>query len=139
MPISGNFTGDSEEDVTIPEDSFGTSGIIGSREYPIQRDEVKSTIKTNFNSTLLRFPKSGTHLDEEGGGGKHYIGFVIGILTVVIVILVAAIVFIVIRNQRIKTVSGLTTIPTIRENAERIDCEKVRVNSLMLVRSRNSR
>lgn len=78
-------------------------------------------------------------MDEEGGGGKHYIGFVIGILTVVIVILVAAIVFIVIRNQRIKTVIGLTTIPTIGENAERIDCEKVRVNILMLVLNRNSR
>lgn len=65
-------------------------------------------------------------MDEGVGGGKHYIGFVIGILTVVIVILVAAIVFIVFRNQRIKTVEGVSAIPTIRDNAERIDCEKVR-------------
>lgn len=124
MPVLGNFTGDSEEDVTIPEDFFGSSGVVGSREFPFQRDEVKSTIKTN--STSLRSPKSGTDLDDQTGTGKHYIGFVIGILTVVILILVAAIVFIVFRNQKLKTIGHLTTIPSMGENSKRPDCEKVR-------------
>lgn len=40
---------------------------------------------------------------DKGSDGKHYIGFVIGVLSVVILMLVAAIIFIVIRNQRIKS------------------------------------
>lgn len=91
---------------------------------------MKSTTKSNHTLTLIRSPKAGTELKGEPGGGKHYIGFVIGILTVVIVILVAAIVFIVFRNQKLKMTGGLTAIPTIRDNLERIDCEKVRTLTL---------
>lgn len=40
---------------------------------------------------------------EKNSESKHYIGFVIGILSVVILMLVGAIIFIVIRNQRMKS------------------------------------
>lgn len=42
---------------------------------------------------------------------KQYIGPVIGILSVVIIILVGAIIFIVIRNQRIKSSPGHCALP----------------------------
>lgn len=88
VPVTGNYT-DVEEDVVIPD---------SSKEYPLQRDEVKTTSsKVNRNSAGTT-TKGGTN--EES---KQYIGFVIGILTVVILILLAAIVFIVFRNQRLKT------------------------------------
>lgn len=132
--MTANITGDSEEDVTIPEDTFGTSGIVESKEYPLQRDEVKSTLRTNQTSTLGS-PKKEVEADMDSGGGKHYIGFVIGVLTVVIVILVGAIVFIVFRNHRLKNVGGLTAIPSIRENLKRIDSEKVRLLENELLRS----
>lgn len=85
-----------EEDVAIPD---------SSKEYPLQRDEVKTTTgKVNRNSTVA-VTKGGTNEEP-----KQYIGFVIGILTVVILILLAAIVFIVFRNQRLKTSTPQSTI-----------------------------
>ncbi|KAK9692984.1 Protein tyrosine and serine/threonine kinase [Popillia japonica] len=94
--VTGNYT-DGEEDVTIPE--------VG-KEYPLQRDEVKTiATKVNRNSTTIRSTKGGTNEEP-----KQYIGFVIGVLSVVILILVAAIVFIVFRNQRLKTTTELSSI-----------------------------
>lgn len=94
--VTGNYT-DGEEDVTIPE--------VG-KEYPLQRDEVKTiATKVNRNSTTIRSTKGGTNEEP-----KQYIGFVIGVLSVVILILVAAIVFIVFRNQSLKTTTELSSI-----------------------------
>lgn len=107
--VSGNFT-DSEEDVPIPE---------SGREYPLQRDEVKSTSKA-MDSVVGPSTNAGTQEEP-----KHYIGFVIGILTVVILILVAAIVFIVFRNQRLKAAAALSVIPVIRNDLKRFESEKV--------------
>ena len=96
MVITGNFT-ETTEDIPIPD---------SGKEYPLQRDEVKSTSsKVNRNTTGVS-TKTGTNEEP-----KHYIGFVIGVLTVVILILVAAIVFIVFQNQRLKTTTGLTAVP----------------------------
>lgn len=115
MIVTGNFT-ETEEDTPIPE---------SGREYPLQRDEVKSTSKVNRNITGSS-TKSGTNEEP-----KYYIGFVIGILTVVILILVAAIIFIVFRNQRIKTTARLSEIPI--RNDKRFESEKVRWIDLFIV------
>lgn len=56
---------------------------------------------------LAVVPPSG----EKETESKQYIGPVIGILSVVIIILVGAIIFIVIRNQRIKSSPGHCALP----------------------------
>lgn len=108
MVITGNFT-ETTEDIPIPD---------SGKEYPLQRDEVKSTSSKVNRNTTGASTKSGTNEEP-----KHYIGLVIGILTVVILILVTAIVFIVFRNQRFKTTTGLTVVP---RSEKRIECDKVR-------------
>lgn len=85
--VSGNFT-EWEEDVEMPD---------SGREYPLQKDEVEVTSSKTSRNTAGASTKTGTN-DES----KQYIGFVIGVLTVVILILMAAIVFIVFRNHRLK-------------------------------------
>ncbi|KAJ8977817.1 hypothetical protein NQ317_007518 [Molorchus minor] len=109
VTVTGNFT-EAEADNPMPE---------SGREYPLQRDEVKSTTKVN-GSAAGQSTRSGT-----GEEPKHYIGFVIGILTVVILILVAAIVFIVFRNQRLKAAGSLSSIPPVRDDLQRFESEKV--------------
>ncbi|KAJ8925152.1 hypothetical protein NQ315_001337 [Exocentrus adspersus] len=109
--VSGNFTEDVEEDVQVPD---------SGREYPLQRDEVKSTSKSADAPSSPS--KADTGVPEEP---KHYIGFVIGVLTVVILVLVAAIVFIVFRNQRLKAAVGMSTLPVARTDLERFDSEKM--------------
>ncbi|XP_065160829.1 discoidin domain-containing receptor tyrosine kinase B isoform X2 [Atheta coriaria] len=134
--VSGNYT-TGEED-TIPESEYNIPdhNYVGEhtqykdddqdqgREYPLQRDEVKTiSAKTNFN----RHPggsASGSNADAAGSGNetKPYIGFVIGVLTVVILLLVGAIVFIVFRNQRIKL--NATRSATIqRDDIKRYDAD----------------
>ncbi|XP_068918044.1 discoidin domain-containing receptor 2 [Tenebrio molitor] len=105
--ITGNFT-ETTEDIPIPD---------SGKEYPLQRDEVKSTSSKVNRNTTGASTKSGTNEEP-----KHYIGLVIGILTVVILILVTAIVFIVFRNQRFKTTTGLTVVP---RSEKRIECDKM--------------
>ncbi|CAH2001313.1 unnamed protein product, partial [Acanthoscelides obtectus] len=112
VPASGNFTDLVEDDTALPP--------IGP-EYPPQRDEVKSTTSKVANLTVSQSKTDGRTDDEP----ESYIGFIIGALTVVILILVAAIVFIAFRNQRIKAISGLTAIPTVRSDLE---CEKAAVD-----------
>ncbi|XP_017773503.1 PREDICTED: discoidin domain-containing receptor 2 isoform X2 [Nicrophorus vespilloides] len=103
VPVSGNYS-DGEEDVSISETDNETG-----KEYPLQRDEVKTVSSKSNRNTITT--------TDGGGGGGHgeeqnaYIGFIIGILTVVILILVAAIVFIVLRNQKLKTSAAHTEIP----------------------------
>lgn len=105
--ITANLT-DVAEDVPIPD---------SGKEYPLQRDEVKSTLNKVNRNTTGASTKSGTNEEP-----KHYIGFVIGILSVVILILVSAIVFIVFRNQRLKTTTSLDAV----ERTEKpIECDKV--------------
>lgn len=115
--MTGNFS-EMEEDPPAPE--------VG-REYPLQRDEVKTVTgpKSGTNNTT-----SNTVTTKTGAGDepKHYIGFVIGVLTVVILILVAAIVFIVFRNQRLKSGDDAVDVadyPTLRDDVKRAADEKV--------------
>lgn len=103
--MTGNYT-DIEEDVRFSPDS--------AKEYPLQRDEVKLT-SNKFNGSAAKIPIKNTTNEEP----DHYIGFVIGMLTVVILILVAAIVFIVFRNQRPKTSARHSVIPDINNEAEK--------------------
>ncbi|XP_030766218.1 epithelial discoidin domain-containing receptor 1-like [Sitophilus oryzae] len=98
--VSGNFTQEAEEEISAALPDF-----VG-KEYPIQRDEVKVLVSKGAvarnvvkienseddTKTLLNTPQE----------SKSYIGFVIGVLTVVIVLLTSAIVFVVIRNYRLK-------------------------------------
>lgn len=105
VPVNGNHT-DTEEDIKAAPEV--------EREYPLQRDEVKST-SSKLNRSTAGIPIKNTTNEEP----NHYIGFVIGTLTVVILILVAAIVFIVFRNQRIKASSVRSTIPHNNKRAEK--------------------
>ncbi|KAL3275352.1 hypothetical protein HHI36_020119 [Cryptolaemus montrouzieri] len=120
-PVTANFTERPEEDADLTSTETG-------REYPPQRDEVKRTqtrrYRNNVTSSVIA-PK----LETAGEGSKHhYIGFVIGALTVVILVLVAAIVFIVFRNYRIKTSASLSGLPV--EDDKPAENEKVGVSFL---------
>lgn len=115
MVITGNFT-EMVEEIPAPE---------SGKEYPLQRDEVKSTFSKASRNTTGASTKSGPNEEP-----KHYIGFVIGILTVVILILVAAIVFIVFRNQRLKITSQGDT--AVSRLDKRIECDKVRSLFLLM-------
>ncbi|CAH0545930.1 unnamed protein product [Brassicogethes aeneus] len=117
--VTGNFT-EAEEDAAQPE--------AGSKEYPLQRDEVKYVAKpsNNLSPSLTNLgPATETKNGSNEEDSKYYIGLVIGCLTVVILILVAAIVFIVFRNQRIKNggelhdEEGLGRPPSIRHDIKR--------------------
>lgn len=104
--VTGNYT-ELEEDVRLSPDP-------GNPEYPLQRDEVKvGSNKSNRSSEKI--PVKNIENEEP----SHYIGFVIGLLTVVIMVLVAAIVFIVFRNQRLKTSPGHSVIPHTSNEAEK--------------------
>ncbi|KAJ8957027.1 hypothetical protein NQ318_012202, partial [Aromia moschata] len=115
--VTGNFT-ETEEDAPVPD---------SGREYPLQRDEVQSgggapkASGVDGGAGTGHSTKAGDADDEP----KHYIGFVIGVLTVVIFILVAAIVFIVFRNQRLKATTGVSTVPTIEGDLKRFENEKM--------------
>ncbi|XP_060535505.1 discoidin domain-containing receptor 2-like isoform X2 [Cylas formicarius] len=112
---TGNFTDSEEEMATVP-DSV-------SREYPLQRDEVKAVAKGTARNVEKSKPKSTGNVDEP----NHYIGFVIGILTVIILILVSAIVFIIFRNQRLK--NALTTLPVGDDDIKSIENGKIVVEN----------
>ncbi|XP_019874685.1 discoidin domain-containing receptor tyrosine kinase B [Aethina tumida] len=117
VAVTGNFS-EMEEDPPAPE--------VG-REYPLQRDEVKTVTgtKSGTNNTTSNTVTTKTGADDEP---KHYIGFVIGVLTVVILILVAAIVFIVFRNQRLKSGDDAVDVadyPTLRDDVKRAADEKI--------------
>ncbi|CAG9771116.1 unnamed protein product [Ceutorhynchus assimilis] len=109
--VSGNFTQETETEMgaTLPD--------FGGREYPIQRDEVKAASKgalprnvIHIEDTTLPHQKTSPNQASEP---KNYIGFVIGILTIIILALTSAIAFIVLRNRRIK--DALTPLPVAEE------------------------
>lgn len=68
------------------------------KEYP-QKDDVEVT------STKSRNAAGYPIKTESGDDSKQYIGFVIGALSVVILVLMAAIVFIVFRNHNLKKIN----------------------------------
>lgn len=68
------------------------------KEYISQIDKLEVTSNKPSITTSATFTKSETNVHP-----NQYIGFVIGVLSVVILILIAAIVFIVFRNHKLKT------------------------------------
>lgn len=67
-------------------------------EYPLQKDDVEVTSRKTERK-MVGASTTGSTTNEDS---KQYVGFVIGVLTVVILVLMAAIVFIVYRNQKLK-------------------------------------
>lgn len=68
-------------------------------EYPLQKDEVEVT----SSKTERKVTGASTKIVRNTNNTSNdYVGFVIGVLTVVILILMAAIVFIVYRNHKLK-------------------------------------
>ncbi|KAK6628865.1 hypothetical protein RUM43_002682 [Polyplax serrata] len=98
----GNFT-DEEPDnrVEFPSEENGLS-----KGYPLQRDDIQTVSSRDDQKQYVVPPLSSFNDSSEP---KQYIGLVIGALSTVILILVAAIMFIVFRNQRLRTVLGGAT------------------------------
>ncbi|XP_063215525.1 discoidin domain-containing receptor tyrosine kinase B [Bacillus rossius redtenbacheri] len=97
VPLSGNF---SEEEAA---EGGQRDQHAGGREYPLQRDEVHTTPSRDDRRGLAASAPG-----EKGGRGagagdqRQHIGLVIGVLTAVILLLSAAILFIVLRNRRLR-------------------------------------
>lgn len=96
-----------------------------SKEYPPQRDEGKRThtryLGNNTTSTTFSEPKFNE------GTGFQYIAFVIGTVIVAMMILLAAIGFIVFRNYRLKEPSSISRPPV--EEDKPIGNEKMRLET----------
>ncbi|XP_045462151.1 discoidin domain-containing receptor 2-like isoform X3 [Harmonia axyridis] len=96
-----------------------------SKEYPPQRDEGKRThtryLGNNTTSTTFSEPKFNE------GTGFQYIAFVIGTVIVAMMILLAAIGFIVFRNYRLKEPSSVSRPPV--EEDKPIGNEKMRLET----------
>lgn len=102
--VTGNYT-ELEEDI----------GLSPSNpEYPLQRDEVKFASNKSNRSTE-KIPAQNIENEET----SSYIGFIIGSLTVIIFILVGAIVFIILRNQKLKMLPGRSAIPHMNNELEK--------------------
>ncbi|KAL0280485.1 UNVERIFIED_CONTAM: hypothetical protein PYX00_001759 [Menopon gallinae] len=101
--VNGNFTDEEMENrVILPMEDHG--GF--SKEYPLQRDEVQTTPSRDDRRQNVAPPSSSFNDSSEP---KQYIGLVIGILSTVIIILMAAITFIVVRHRRLRTALGGAT------------------------------
>jgi discoidin domain receptor family protein 2 len=102
--VLGNFTEEEVEGGTLRTEDHG-------KEYPLQRDEVQTTPsredRPNTAGAAPNSPAGGS----DSTGSKQYIGLVIGVLTAVILLLMAAIMFIVVRNRRLKSRRGHTVLP----------------------------
>jgi len=102
--VVGNFTEEEADGGDMKSDDHG-------KEYPLQRDEVHTTPsrddRANSAGTSAGSPPGGT----DNSGSKHYIGLVIGVLTAVILLLMGAIMFIVVRNRRLKSGPGHSVLP----------------------------
>lgn len=83
VPVTGNYT-----DLVGGTNSMSEFDTIPEleKEYPLQRDEVKST-PNKANRSTAKVPMKNAEVE----GSNHYIGFIIGTLTVLILILVRAI------------------------------------------------
>ncbi|XP_044732901.1 discoidin domain-containing receptor 2 isoform X2 [Chrysoperla carnea] len=105
IPV-GNFTEEETESISIltpkvqPQDS--------SKEYPLQRDEVHKPTNPKKDRNII----VSTESRRSNADSKQYIGVVIGILTIIILVLVGAILFIIVRNRRLKSATGHTVLPT---------------------------
>jgi discoidin domain receptor family protein 2 len=101
--VSGNFTEEEIEGGISKTDDH-------SREYPLQRDEVQTTSSRDDRANSPGAASGGPG-GSESSVSKHYIGLVIGVLTAVILVLMGAIMFIVVRNRRVKSGPGHSVLP----------------------------
>ncbi|XP_066996619.1 discoidin domain-containing receptor 2 [Anabrus simplex] len=98
--VSGNFTEEEIDGSVLKPDVHG-------KEYPLQRDEVQTTPSRDDRSNAA------PPLEKHDPESRHYIGLVIGVLTAVILLLVGAILFIVLRNRRLKAAAtGHSVLPS---------------------------
>lgn len=99
--VSGNFTEEEVEGVLKTADH--------GKEYPLQRDEVQTTPSRDDRASPGA--AAGGPAGSDSSVSKQYIGLVIGILTAVILLLMGAIMFIVVRNRRLKSGPGHSVLP----------------------------
>jgi discoidin domain receptor family protein 2 len=102
--VVGNFTEEEIEGGILKTDDHG-------KEYPLQRDEVQTTPSRDDGANSAGAAAGGPSGGADSSGSKQYIGLVIGVLTAVILLLMAAIMFIVFRNRRLKSGPGLSVLP----------------------------
>lgn len=93
MAATGNYT---EWEQEVDEEVETSDAAVN--EYPLQKDDVEVTSRKTERK-LVGASTTGGITNEDS---KQYVGFVIGVLTVVILVLMTAIVFIVYRNQKLK-------------------------------------
>ncbi|XP_021937561.1 discoidin domain-containing receptor 2 isoform X4 [Zootermopsis nevadensis] len=101
--VSGNFTEEEIEGGILKTDDHG-------KEYPLQRDEVQTTPSRDDRANSAG-AESGDPGGPDSSVSKQYIGLVIGVLTAVILLLMGAIMFIVVRNRRLKSGPGHSVLP----------------------------
>jgi discoidin domain receptor family protein 2 len=102
--VVGNFTEEEADGGDIKTDDHG-------KEYPLQRDEVQTTPSRDDRAKSAGASAGGPSGGADNSGSKQYIGLVIGILTAVILLLMGAIMFIVVRNRRLKSGPGHSVLP----------------------------
>lgn len=95
-----------------PENGANQTSLNNSKEYPPQRDEGKR-IHTRYHSNNTTTTFSEPKFNE--GAGFQYIAFVIGTVIVAMMILLAAIGFIIFRNYRLKETSSVSR-PSVQED-----------------------
>jgi discoidin domain receptor family protein 2 len=110
--VSGNFTEEEIEGGILKTDDLG-------KEYPLQRDEVQTTPSRDDRVNTAGAASGGPSGGSDSSGSKQYIGLVIGVLTAVILLLMAAIMFIVVRNRRLKSGRSHSVLPGAFGGAEK--------------------
>ncbi|XP_069671795.1 discoidin domain-containing receptor 2 isoform X3 [Periplaneta americana] len=111
--VVGNFTEEEVEGGIVKTDDHG-------KEYPLQRDEVQTTPSRDDRANsagAAGAPPGGA--DNSSRESKQYIGLVIGVLSAVILLLMGAIMFIVVRNRRLKAGPGHSVLPGAFGGAEK--------------------
>ena len=110
--VLGNFTEEEVEGGILKTDDHG-------KEYPLQRDEVQTTPSRDDRANTAGAASGGPSGGADSSGSKQYIGLVIGVLTAVILLLMGAIMFIVVRNRRLKSGPGHSVLPGAFGGAEK--------------------
>lgn len=91
--VTGNFTDEEEEDPFVSGDSV--------KEVLLQKDQVLTTfVEGNMVSTI-----------NSNTGLRKYFGVVVGVLSVIVLVMIVAIVFIVLYQKRLKASAGHTVLP----------------------------
>lgn len=91
--VTGNFTDEEEEDPL--------SSLDGGKEVLLQKDQVLTTfVDGNMVSTI-----------NANSGLRKYFGVVVGVLSVIVLVMIVAIIFIVLYQRKLKASAGHTVLP----------------------------